>query len=72
MNPFIKTIKIEVDNMTSIDFPIQIELTGLTRIIKSNNRIIIDTDLPGEDIQIQITKNGLVIFGGVDASFVEW
>lgn len=63
--------KLRLENQTSANLVVQIELTGITKTIPPSWQIIVDTDFEkGEELHIELRTDRLVVWGGVAAEIL--
>jgi hypothetical protein len=64
--------KLRLENQTSKDLLVQVELTGITKTIPPSGQAVIDTDFEkGEELHLELRTDRLVIWGGVAAEILD-
>ncbi len=62
---------IRLENTTGSTITVQVELTGLERILQPGDSVLIDTDQSEGQLHIQIGEQGVIVWGGVAADFMK-
>jgi len=64
--------KIKIENLTTSEIELQIELAGEVKKVRPSSEVLIDTDFDdSEEIHIQLKDGRLVVWGGVAARIVD-
>jgi len=64
--------KIKIENLTTSEIELQIELAGEVKKVRPSSEVLIDTDFDdSEEIHIQLKDRRLVVWGGVAARIVD-
>ena len=60
--------KLRLENQTLSDMLVQVELTGITKVIPPSCQVVIDTDFEkGEEVHVELRTDRIVVWGGVAA-----
>ena len=62
---------LRIENTTPRILTVQLELTGITAAVKPGDNVMVDTDLGGGELHLQLTELGIVVWGGVAAAFLK-
>jgi hypothetical protein len=64
-------VKLRLENQTSKDMLVQVELTGITKSIAPSEKLVIDTDFEnGEELHLEFRTDRLIVWGGVSADIL--
>lgn len=64
-------VKLRLENQTSKEMLVQVELTGITKSIAPSEKLVIDTDFEnGEELHLEFRTDRLIVWGGVSAEIL--
>ena len=61
---------IRLENTTGSAVTVQVELTGVERILQPGESVLIDTDQQQGQVHVQIGEQRIIVWGGVAADFM--
>ncbi len=60
-----------IENTTDSGLRVQVELTGIEKLLQPGESIVVNADKPRDELHIQIGEQSVIVWGGVDAKFVD-
>ncbi|MGC4016746.1 MAG: hypothetical protein QM755_19860 [Luteolibacter sp.] len=62
---------IRLENTTQTPLTVQVELTGMERLLLPGEIVLVNTDQPDGPPHVQIAEQRVIVWGGVAAEFAD-